>query len=386
MANTSNESANVMACFNSFDTIEQCDWLKRCKKISASLSIIGCLSTIFIIWLYKKYTEFSQRMIIHLSIATLLQAIFYLLVDIEDKELRPTAICKAQGALLQFTSWVILLWITWVIFNLLWNVMWLKHLEKYEAQITLLCWGLPMVIAAIPFAYDAYAPAGAWCWYRNSFGWMFGTWYVWSMLSFVFIFISIVVITYKLRLSSKDVIGTFDAENVSRRKSIREAVRTLRIYPIAYFMVILFPTIHRIQNIIEGTPDDHNSRYALVLLHSLADPLDGAVITLVFVLDRRTRHVLKPKCIWEALKKKFQSSVEIHELTLKSRLSRSDFIIAARLSISSIEVSADGDSRYERETLRRTNIDGTLEPIQEVEANCNIKIISRAKTEELIVE
>ena len=372
MANLTNASYYALSCLNSFETLEQCDWIKRSKKFSASLSIIGCLSTIFIVWLYRKYTEFTQRMIIHLSIATLLQAIFFLLVDIE---LEPTPLCQVQGALLQFNSWVILLWIISIIFNLLWNVIWLKHLEKYEAPITLLCWGLPIVIAAIPFTDDAYAPAGAWCWYKNSVGWMFGTWYAWSMASVVFVFISIAVITYKIRSRSRDVVGTFDAENVSRRKSIREAVHTLRIYPIAYFFVILFPTIHRIQNIIEGSPDDHHSRYVLALLHSLADPLDGAVITLVFVLDRRTRQVLKPKCIWEALKKKFQSGVKIHELTLKSRLSRSDFVIAARLSI---EVSPEGDTKCD--------MNETLTPIQELEADCDSRIISRTTTEEDIVE
>ena len=236
-----NASSYALACLSTFETLEQCDWLKRSKRISASLSIIGCLSTIFIVWLYRKYTEFTQRMIIHLSIATLLQAIIFLLVDIEQES---TPLCKAQGALLQFSSCVILLWIISIIVNLLCNVIWLRIIDKCEPVITFICWGLPMIIAAIPFTDDAYAPAGAWCWYKNSVGWMFGTWYAWSMASFVFLFISIAVITYKIRSRSKDVVGTFDAENYSRRKSIREAVHTLRIYPIAYFLVILFPTIH----------------------------------------------------------------------------------------------------------------------------------------------
>ena len=373
MENMTNASAYALACLRTFETLEQCDWLTRTKRISASLSIIGCLSTMCIVWLYRKYTEFTQRMIIHLSIATLLQAIIFLLVDIEKES---TPLCKAQGALLQFSSCVILLWIISIIVNMLWNVIWLRIIDKYEPVITLICWGLPMIIATIPFTDDAYAPAGAWCWYKNSIGWMFGTWYAWSLASFVFLFISIAVITYKIRSRSKDVVGTFDAENYSRRKSIREAVHTLRIYPIAYFLVILFPTLHRLQNIIEGSPDDHNSRYVLALLHSLAGPLDGAVITLVFVLDRRTRQVLKPKYIWKAFKKKFQSSVKIHELALKSCLSRSDFIIAARLSI---DVSHDGDGRCDMSTLKSTT-DETLTCIRELEADCDITIISTAAT------
>ena len=128
-------------------------------------------------------------------------------------------------------------------------------------------------------------------------------------------------------------------------------------------------------NIIEGSPDDYHSNHVLALLQFLADPLDGAVITLVFVLDRRNRQVLKSKCIWEALKTKFQSRVNIHELTLKSRLSRSDFVIGARLSI---DVSPEGDTKCDRnETLTR---------IQELEVDCDSRIISRTATEEDIVE
>lgn len=332
--NRSNNDEGELACLDWYDSVEQCDWLKRCKKLAASLSITGCLSTVFIIWLFKKYTEFSQRMIIHLSIATLLQAIFYLLVDIE---LEATVICKIQGALLQFIAWVILLWIISIIFNLLSNVIWLQHLAKYEVRISIFCWGLPVVIAAVPFADDAYAPAGAWCWYKNDYWWILGTWYAWSMISFVFIFISTIIITYKLRARSKDVVGTYDADYMRRNESIREAVRTLRLYPVAYFLVIIFPMIHRIQNIAEASSETNQDSFVTSLLHSLTDPLDGAVITLVFVMDRRTRNVLNFKSIREALKKKFHSDASIHELILKSRLSMSDFVVAARKSVASIE-------------------------------------------------
>lgn len=358
MANATFNNTDDIACLDLFDSVEQCQWLKRCKTIAASLSIIGCLLTIFIIWLYKKYTEFSQRMIIHLCIATLLRAIVYLLVDIT---LEATIICKIQGALFQFSSWVILLWILSIIFNLLWRVICLKFLEKYEVHTSLVCWGLPIVIAAVPFADDAYAPAGAWCWYKNSFGWMFGTWYVWSMMSFVFMFVSIIVITYKLCASSPDVVGTFGAGYNRTKESIREAVQTLRLYPIAYFLAILFPTIHRIQNVIAGS---HKGSFVLVLLHSLTECIFGAVITLVFVMDRRTRQVLNWKSFWEALKKKkFQSEARIHELTLKSRLSHSDFVKAARMSTTSIEITNDIDAKHEQDMTRTVNSGGALETI-----------------------
>lgn len=353
---------------------EYCDWLLLCKSISASLSIIGCLFTIFIIWLFHKYTEFTQRMIIHLSVATLLQAISYLLVDFVSEA---TLLCTIQGALMQFVAWVILLWILAIIINLLSQVIRGKRLGKYEIQLSLFCWFVPVLIAALPFVDDAYAPAGAWCWLKNTWGWRFGSWYIWSLCSFVFIFVSIVVITYKLRQHEKSVVGTFDSEYAMRHKLIKEAVRTLRVYPIAYFLVILFPTINRIQNILHGSQGHDAYVFELVLLHSLTDPLDGAVITLAFVMDRRTRRVLKFKKIKEAWKKKFENKAQIHELKLKSKLSCSDFVIAARLSISSM---GETDSPGDKEQKKRDKSEPAMETIPEVENSFQVVIKKKRDT------
>lgn len=310
-------------------------------------------------------------MIIHLSVGTLLQAVSYVLVDIVSEA---TLICIIQGALMQFVAWVILLWILAIIINLLVQVIWGKRLGKYEIQISLLCWFVPVVIAAIPFSDNAYAPAGAWCWLKNTWGWRFGSWYIWSLCSFVFIFVSIVVIAYKLRQHEKSVVGTFDSEYAMRHKLIKEAVRTLRVYPIAYFLVILFPTINRIQNVLHGSHGHDAYIFELVLLHSLTDPLDGAVITLAFVMDRRTRHVLNWKAIKEAWKKKFEKSVKIHEFKLKSRLSGSDFVIAARLSITSLDMTSESDFQTEKEQKKRDKIECPMETIPEIENNFQVVI------------
>lgn len=358
------------------DHPEQCRWLLSCKRISATLSIIGCVFTIFIIWLFNKYTEFTQRMIIHLSVGTLLQAVSYIMVDIVSDA---SLLCIVQGALMQFVAWVILLWILAIIINLLMQVICAKRLAKYEVQVSLFCWLFPVVLAAVPFADNAYAPAGAWCWLKNTWEWRFGSWYVWSIVSEVFLFVSIVVITYKLRQNEKSVVGTFDSEYNARHKVINEAVRTLRVYPIAYFLVILFPTINRIQNVIHGSHGHDAYVFPLVLLHSLTDPLDGAVITMVFVMDKRTRRVLSFKRIREAWKKKFQKSVKIQEFKLKSRLSGSDFIIAARLSVTSFDQSSESELQSEKDQKKKDKTEGTMETIPEIENS--IEVVIKRKRE-----
>ena len=354
-----------------------CDWLLSCKRIAACLSIVGCLFTVFIIWLFHKYTEFSQRMIIHLSIGTLLQALSYLMVDISTEI---TPLCIVQGALMQFVAWVILLWILAIIINLLLHVTGTgsRTLERHEYGVSLFCWFVPVLIAALPFLDEAYAPAGTWCWLKNTWGWRFGSWYIWSICSCVFIFVSTVIVAYKLRTMSESVVGTFDSSYERRQKSIKDAVRTLRLYPIAYFLVILFPTINRIQNALHGSQGHDAYVFALVLLHSLTDPLDGAVITLVFVMDKRTRHHLTWKAIRDAWIRKFQTKVEIHEFHLKSRLSRSDFVIAARLSITSIEHTS-GETQSEKDQRRKEKGEGGMEAIPEIEKSYKLKIKTQNK-------
>ena len=357
------------------DHPDYCDWLLSCKRIAGCLSVVGCLFTVFIIWLFHKYTEFSQRMIIHLSIGTLIQAVIYLMVDIVSEA---TPLCIIQGALMQFVAWVILLWILAIILNLLMHVIGSRTLEKHEKIVSVFCWFVPVLISALPFIDNAYAPAGAWCWLKNTWGWRFGSWYIWSISSCVFIFISIVFITYKLRTNSESVVGTTDSGFTRGHLSIRDAVRTLRVYPIAYFLVILFPTINRIQNVLHGSHGHDAYIFELLLLHSLTDPLDGAVITLAFVMDRRTRHFLNWKAIREAWKRKFESKEQIHEFKLRSKLSVSDFVIATRVSIASVEYSSEV-SQNGKEPKKREKNDDTMETIREIENSYEVRIKTQNK-------
>lgn len=348
-------------------------WLLACKWVSALPSVIGCLFTIFIIWLFRKYTEFSQRMIVHLSIATFIQATSFLLVDFSSKESTP---CIIQGFLMHFIAWVILLWILAVMMNLILQVMCAKRMSRYEVQISIFCWFFPVLIAVMPFADDAYGPAGPWCWLKNTWRWRFGAWYIWSIASELFLLVAFILITYKLRKNEKSCVGTYDSGYNVRHRLVKEAVRTLRLYPIVYFFVIIFPAINRIQNVIHGSEGCDQYIFPLVLLHTLTDPLDGLGITLVFVLDRRTRRLLNLRSIKEAWRRKFKNKLEIQEFNLKSRLSRSDFVVATRISISSLDTTSDNEPRNDKEHHRKSK--SKLQIIQEIENSFEV-IIKRKK-------
>ncbi len=99
--------------------------------------------------------------------AALLLAIFYVLNAIE-----PTAgaLCTIQGAGITFAIWAVLLWVLTIVLNLYLIVVRSQSLEKYERLCSVMCWFLPLVLAVLPLADDAYGPAGAWCWLKNRWG------------------------------------------------------------------------------------------------------------------------------------------------------------------------------------------------------------------------
>ena len=331
--------------------LSYCTLLIWCKRVSVSLSICGCMFAAFIIWLFNKYKEIYQRMILQLIIATLLQDAAYLLVDIVTET---TPLCLIQATLIQFTAIVTILWICIIIFDLLANIVWGKPIRKFEIPISLCCWSVAAITAGLPFTGDAYGSAGAWCWLKNKWVWRFGLLYIWSFISFVFVFCSVLVMASKVRGSFKRNLGPSALGLVRRQLSVKEDIKTLKTYPVVYLIVIIFPLIHRIQNAISSS----DGTFWLVLLHTLAGPLDGAAMSLAFITDRMTRSTFHISSIKEAWKKKFHrkaSRAESMEL---------------RFSVSSVELNRPGSKKsvifnipVEQSNVKKNASETTIESV-----------------------
>jgi len=104
------------------------------------------------------------------------------------------------------------------------------------------------------------------------------------------------------------------------QNSIKEDIRTLRIYPIIYVLVNTPPIVTRIQNAIIGIEQEGHV-FPLLLIHAICDPSFGAVIALVYVLDRRTRQMLTLTHCREAVQKMSLSSSVIKEYSLSETVS-----------------------------------------------------------------
>ena len=284
----------------------KCEVVQNLKRVSASLSIIGSLFMLGLIVLFKKYREPSQRMIAHLSTASIFLGVSYLIED--DIVSEATLQCKFQGASLTLFIWACFLWIMCMLFNLYFQLLFEFDFRKYEVAVTLVCWILPVMISAVPFIGDVYAPAGAWCWIENDFEWRFGIWYIWRIL-FVIVFVLVMVhIFWKLH-KSKGIRHSSTHEMTSFEKD----VQVLRIYPIVYFILNLFPIINRMHNAIASDGENGKHNFVLLLLQSFTDPLFGVTIAVIYAFDNRTRQLFNRKSISRAFHGWFQKESVVKE-------------------------------------------------------------------------
>ncbi|KAL4220149.1 hypothetical protein ACF0H5_020561 [Mactra antiquata] len=287
------------------DNPDHCTVIINVRRVFASISLIGCVFIILVIWLFRKYIAFSQRMILYLSLAAFLNSISYLM-----GELHPAGpLCSFQAFWMSYFDWSVLLWVSCITLNLTINVLWSKTTEKYEWLYHVVSWGVSLVMSVLPFIGNKYGPAGAWCWVVDDWRWRVGVWYgpLFGMLLImvvVYIYISCVL---SRKVSTWE--GTYDPDTERNKQMLKEDIKPLRAYPFVYLATSLFPLINRIQNAV----DVSNPVFALVLLASISSPSQGAINAVVFGMDRETFRRLTPSNIKVALSNKFSRRAVIHE-------------------------------------------------------------------------
>ncbi|RDD39779.1 G-protein coupled receptor 1 [Trichoplax sp. H2] len=246
------------------------------KRILASLSIAGSFAMIFLIWLFKKYQFFAQRLLLYLSIACLINSITFLMAD----SVEPSPKCTFEAVMITISVWAILLWVILITFNLYWSAVAKKSTERFEIYYHLIGWGIPVVISVIPFSSNKYGPAGVWCWIENDPAWRFAIWYG---PRFLIIFVLFLVYFYIFKYVRKQT-SMWTGCHERERELMRENVKPLMAYPLVYLLLSIFPLVNRIQNTVQ--PD--NASFTLYLLQIVSSSLKGAGNAIVFSMDKET--------------------------------------------------------------------------------------------------
>ena len=344
---TSIENKTTICSLYSSMEGDYCGALIYCERVSASLSIFGCIVTLAILLFYKRYMEYSQRLILNLCVAALLEAICFYFVNKDSTVLietdgQSTTICILQAAWMLYCLWAVLLWTLFIAVNLLLNIVWSKSLKKYELVLSFLCWAIPGIIVSIPFFFDEYqtgstlySPSGPWCWVNDDYLlWKIGLWYAWAFISFVGLFVLIVYKNCKRGVTSAE--GALYFSFKWQTPVVIHDIHIIRAHHAIFFFLILvlFPFINDIYYAIH-----HEYVFSLVLLEALSVPFVGGAITVSFMIDKSTRYVLHPKVISEILRRRFKV---IEELFREERTTSCDTFM---IDIFASQASGEASSR-----------------------------------------
>ncbi|XP_041359047.1 cyclic AMP receptor-like protein A isoform X2 [Gigantopelta aegis] len=313
LAESSNSSDYMnSSCLMFPSNPEHCDVINIVRNISAALSLIACVLMLGIIWLFKKYVVFAQRLITYLTVAAFLESLAYL----ASGNVVDGGWCNFQAGWLTFSGWSVLLWTLCLTFNLYMNVIKEIDTRKYEWVYLLLCWLISFVISCIPYIWDKYGPAGAFCWIVEDWGWRFGIWYLPLVMFIILLIVSYGRIVYVLRKKASSWEGTYNPDTERSHKMLKEDIKPLKFYPFVYLAVSVFPLINRLQNAISP----NNNVFGLVLLASIAGPLHGTLNAVVFGMDKTTRDKLTRTQIQVALQTRWHHD-EVREYPVTHRVS-----------------------------------------------------------------
>ena len=261
--------------------------------VSAFISFMASCFVISLIVLLKKHQVLVQRLILYLSIATLINGIAQMIhrVDYVTNDRAKDGFCVFAGFFEQHAGWMQLLAMACITVHLFLCAVVNVRLEKLELVYVLLIFFIPLSFNWIPFIELAYGRAGAWCWIRDQNDdcseFLFGKairfiiWYVPLYVILIILIILYIFILYKLHRTRRHWVGRYDPTTERIKEQTRTEVVPLIWYPVIYLALNLFPLINRIHNFVNPT----NPNLVLWYLHAITYPLVGAFVAVPFVLD-----------------------------------------------------------------------------------------------------
>jgi len=176
-----------------------------------------------------------------------------------------------------------------------------KRLERYYHVIS---WGVPLVVASLPFSEDVYGPAGPWCWVagdvKHSAMWRFSTYYIPLFICIIGLFIAYTYMFVTYRRQERPWEGVHRGNNPAeqeQRTLWMNYVKSMLAYPFIYLVLSMAPFIHRVYNAVTPKPS-----FVLIVLHVISIPLTGLMNAIAFGLSRDTLSRLN----WDDMKAAFQ--------------------------------------------------------------------------------
>lgn len=277
----------------------KCRAIFYARTISAALSALGCFLVLFIIIVYKKYTRFTQRLVMYLLLPTFVISAVSVYPYISDTNIS----CEVAGF---FMNWGMLsqrLIILCIVVHLLVFTFNQTRPKCLELLFHVVTWGLSFCFSIIPIPGHHYGSAGVWCWIKGvtpyEYGLRLGCFYiwVWCCVLIEFVCFALVVVRVRRQLRSFQGMSTSDPEVEETMRRFKKYIYPLMLYPLVNFILAIPVTANRIQNAVNKDHPD----FWLFLFHSIIYPLWGFCNAMMYFMNKETLLQLHPYNVWEGI-------------------------------------------------------------------------------------
>ena len=267
------------------------------RAVVGTFSAVFCLLVVGMIFLYRKYRCFCQRLILYLAVAAFFHSLSYPLARVNYYTPRQliSPYCYFGGFFNLYTSWIEMLALCCLTFNVFLNAVLDKWLTKLEAVYVCLPYLLPLLWVWIPFIDSSFGNGEAWCDIRpvetDCSTYKFGNilrfclWYGPLYTLCLVMLVAALVAACMIRRNSKLWYGLQDPLTEQKSITLRKEVRPLLWFPVLYSVLNIFSVANQIDVAVDPT----NTVIALWYLHVFTSPFRGAVIALAYALDNDTR-------------------------------------------------------------------------------------------------
>mmetsp|Transcript_16469 Transcript_16469/g.42758 ORF Transcript_16469/g.42758 Transcript_16469/m.42758 type:complete len:365 (+) Transcript_16469:189-1283(+) len=293
-------------CGGDFEEVE-CDSVVYVRGFCAVIGMIGCIFIMGMIILHRTYHNFGQRLIFSLTLSAFLDTIPYFAGYNPNGQL-----CSFMGFLMTWFDWAVLAWVCCITHKIWVNILYQREprlinveqgccsgnpltrlfvrwlgaaVVERELGYHLICWLGTFTIAMIPVFWDAYGPAGPWCWIQadhdHSTEFRFGIWYVPLFVLIFLLFISNGYIYNTVRTREKEFQGTYSPEREAEKQFLLTQVAPVKYYPVVFLILQIPPLINRINNAAHPNKED----FTLYILHVICSCFFGACIAAVYAAN-----------------------------------------------------------------------------------------------------
>ena len=269
------------------------------RAVSGGISVLASLLVILLIVLFKKYLFFTQRLILYLSIASMLNG---LAIALQGATYYPDnkhtdVYCSLSAFFEQTTHWSLLLAVASITLDIYLREVH-KVKKKRDTVYILVIFLSPILFNWVPLLYNTYGHAGPWCWIvltnrdctTNHFGLAlrYILWYVPLYIVILATIVIYVIVYVSIRIKIKKFKGKFDPNRKQIIKQRIAQILPLIYYPIIFLLLQIPPTMNRIAELFT-----ENEQLPFWFLHAFFSPLQGGLICIVYALDPGTRDRLR---------------------------------------------------------------------------------------------